>query len=113
VVFRWSALVRALAVLMLGAAAGYLLLRAGTEPAVMKYGRVFSALQFLLSVDRSAYATGSELALRFLAAHAAACFCAAAGFASAASLTATARSARAARRRAPPRPARASRPDAR
>jgi hypothetical protein len=41
-----------------------LLLAAGLEPAVFKYGRFFSAAQFLLSAGRDAYAQGPELALR-------------------------------------------------
>jgi hypothetical protein len=37
----------------------------GLESVVVKYGQVFSALQFLLSRDRSHYAAGGELVLRF------------------------------------------------
>ena len=49
----------------------YLALNAGFEPYIMKYDQVFSALQFLLSQDRSHYATPMELLLRYGAAHAA------------------------------------------
>lgn len=45
-------------------------LLAGLEPVVFKYDRVFSALQFILSAGRDAYATGLELAWRYAAAHA-------------------------------------------
>lgn len=45
-------------------------LLAGLEPALLKYGRVFSALQFMLSASRDAYATGADLAWRFAAAQA-------------------------------------------
>ena len=41
---------------------------AGLEPVVMKYERVFSALQFIVSAERSRYATGPELAQRAAAA---------------------------------------------
>ncbi|HNU10236.1 MAG TPA: VanZ family protein [Rubrivivax sp.] len=42
---------------------------AGLEPAVFKYGRVFSALQFILSAGRDAYASGPALIARYLAAY--------------------------------------------
>jgi predicted membrane-bound spermidine synthase len=48
---------------------GWLLLQVGTEAVLVKYGRAFSALQFILSTDRANYAAGVELFLRFLAAH--------------------------------------------
>jgi VanZ family protein len=44
---------------------GPALLWAGLEPSLFKYGREFSALQFMLSSGRDAYASGAELALRF------------------------------------------------
>lgn len=44
---------------------GYALLYWATESAIYKYGKMFSALQFLLSSDRAHYVTGSELFLRF------------------------------------------------
>lgn len=53
---------------------GYILLSAGTETVIVKYQTAFSALQFLLSTDRQHYATGSELWIRFSAAHLAAVF---------------------------------------
>lgn len=40
------------------------LLVAGLEPALFKYGQLFSAAQFLLSAGRDAYAQGPELLLR-------------------------------------------------
>jgi hypothetical protein len=52
--------------------AAYLALAHGTASAVEKYGKVFSALQFLLSADRDHYAQGPELILRYLIFHGAA-----------------------------------------
>lgn len=40
----------------------------GTEATIVKYDKVFSALQFLLSTDRNHYATGAALWLRLAAA---------------------------------------------
>ncbi|WP_180126274.1 VanZ family protein [Rhodoferax sp. BLA1] len=40
----------------------------GAEHTIVKYGKVFSAFQFLLSSDRTHYAQGGELVLRFGAA---------------------------------------------
>lgn len=48
---------------------GWLLLQAGTESVILKYGKAFSALQFLLSPGRDAYAEDADLFLRFAAAH--------------------------------------------
>ena len=45
---------------------GYALLHLGLEPAVSKYGRTFSALQFLLSEDREHLASGAALRLRYV-----------------------------------------------
>lgn len=39
----------------------------GAEHVILKYGRVFSAFQFLLSTDRDHYSQGSDLTLRFAA----------------------------------------------
>jgi glycopeptide antibiotics resistance protein len=44
-------------------------LLAGLEPVVVKYDKLFSALQFILSSGRDAYASDSELVLRYLAAY--------------------------------------------
>lgn len=55
-----------LAAFAAAAAPGALL--AGLEPVVIKYDRVFSALQFILSASRDNYATGSHLILRYVAA---------------------------------------------
>ncbi|WP_413437517.1 VanZ family protein [Sulfuriferula sp. GW1] len=44
----------------------YLAVRYGTEDALVKYGQVFSAMQFLLSPDRAHYAHGYLLMLRYL-----------------------------------------------
>lgn len=44
---------------------GYALLTWGLEPALEKFGQVFSGLQFLLSMDRLHYATGVELWVRY------------------------------------------------
>lgn len=58
---------RGLLILMiLSAAVAPVALLAGLEPTVIKYDRVFSALQFILSTSRDAYAEGPELALRYL-----------------------------------------------
>lgn len=62
-----------LAVAVLVAAAGlwlaWMLIDAGTELTIVKYGRVFSTLQFLLSTDRATYVDGWALVARFAAAH--------------------------------------------
>ncbi|OGW61674.1 MAG: hypothetical protein A2V83_02145 [Nitrospirae bacterium RBG_16_64_22] len=50
----------------------YLAVSHGTEGAVVKYGRTFSALQFLLSPDRASLVSGWSLFLRLLAVHTAA-----------------------------------------
>lgn len=47
----------------------YLAVRYGTENAIVKYGQVFSAMQFLLSPDRAHYAHGYMLILRYLVAY--------------------------------------------
>ncbi len=41
------------------------LLQLGTDTDIFKYGRHFSALQFLLSADRAHLASGAELAIRY------------------------------------------------
>jgi hypothetical protein len=51
---------------------GYLVLTTGTESNIFKHQSTFSAMQFILSTDRSNYAVGSELWLRFAVAHGAA-----------------------------------------
>jgi glucan phosphoethanolaminetransferase (alkaline phosphatase superfamily) len=48
---------------------GYFLLIFGTEDVVHKYGKVFSAMQFLLSQDRTNMASGFNLFLRYSIAH--------------------------------------------
>ncbi len=55
-----------LALLVLSATAAPVALLAGLEPTVVKHDRVFSALQFILSTSRDTYASGPELALRYL-----------------------------------------------
>lgn len=55
-----------LVLLVLSAAITPAALQMGLEPAVIKYDRVFSALQFILSAGRDTYADGPELALRYL-----------------------------------------------
>lgn len=47
----------------------YLALSYGTESALVKYGKVFSALQFILSPDREHYVQGPELILRYVLLH--------------------------------------------
>ena len=51
---------------------GFLAISYGTEDILLKYGQVFSALQFLLSSDRTSYVHGQELILRYIIVHAAA-----------------------------------------
>lgn len=52
--------------LAVGASIGaFFLANAALEPAVTKYGKVFSALQFLLSPDRTRYVGQGELLLRY------------------------------------------------
>lgn len=48
---------------------GYFLLAIGTEDVVHKYGKVFSAMQFLLSQDRTDLSSGVTLLLRYSIAH--------------------------------------------
>ena len=66
---RWSRAAVGVVVLTASTLLGWALLAAGTESSVVKYGRVFSALQFLLSTDRNAYVDGFALAARFALAH--------------------------------------------
>ncbi|NWG74540.1 MAG: VanZ family protein [Rubrivivax sp.] len=54
---------------VISVALGWWLLRTGTESEIVKYGQVFSALQFLLSVDRAHFVDGGQLLLRFVVAH--------------------------------------------
>lgn len=49
--------------------AAHALYTAGSEPALLKYGKVFSAMQFLLSPDRDHYAVGSALVARYAIAY--------------------------------------------
>lgn len=62
---RWVAAL--MAVLIMPAA--YYLLQSGLESTIVKYNKVFSAMQFLLSRDRSHYATGTELIVRYAVAY--------------------------------------------
>jgi VanZ family protein len=48
---------------------GYLLIQWGTEQFILKYGVVFSAMQFLFSADRNHYVLDESLKLRFYSAH--------------------------------------------
>lgn len=54
----------AVALVVMSAIAGFALLWAGTAPSLSKYGADFSALQFILSTDRSRYASPLELIVR-------------------------------------------------
>src|SRR4029078_11772602 len=60
----------ALALCITSTLAAYALYQAGTENAIVKYGKIFSAMQFLLSADRSHYADGAELFIRYAIAYA-------------------------------------------
>ena len=44
-------------------------MQSGLESFVIKYGKVFSAMQFLLSSDRDNYVQAQELFVRFCIAH--------------------------------------------
>ncbi len=57
------------AVLLLGLPVAYALIYLGTNQAINKYGGQFSALQFLLSADRSHYVTGVAFWFRYLLAY--------------------------------------------
>lgn len=59
---RWRSLVP---LLVFGAVLALLGANAGLEANVIKYDQVFSALQFLLSTDRTQYVTGASLWSRF------------------------------------------------
>ena len=50
---------------------GWMALSMGTAADIQKYGRAFSAMQFLLSPDREGYVSGTALMLRYAVAHAA------------------------------------------
>lgn len=56
-------------------ASSYFLFGLGAEPVIVKYDRVFSAFQFLLSSDREHYVVGSGLALRYYVAATAFALC--------------------------------------
>ena len=58
-----------IAVAVACAVAAYLLYQTGSDTAVIKYGKVFSAMQFLLSPDRTRYVTGGELVARYAIAY--------------------------------------------
>ena len=45
---------------------GYTAFAAATEPLIVKYDQVFSAMQFLFSTDRGHYSSGSGLLIRYL-----------------------------------------------
>ncbi len=53
----------------MGSFAAYQLFVAGSEPVIIKYGRIFSAMQFLLSPDRAHYVGQQELIVRYIAAY--------------------------------------------
>lgn len=57
------------ALAILCAVAAYALYVAGSEPAIVKYGKVFSAMQFLLSPDRNHYVGSGELIVRYATAY--------------------------------------------
>ena len=55
--------------LLLSLPLGWLLLAGGTEATIHKYGKVFSAMQFLFSPDRDAYVRSGVLMWRYAVAH--------------------------------------------
>ncbi len=75
---RLGGLVRSWSVVLLFLAlsvgAGFLVINLATEQQVFKYGHHFSALSFLLSVDRQHYLDGLALASRYVLAHLALAF---------------------------------------
>jgi hypothetical protein len=58
-----------LAAVVISVPLGYLIVNSGTESLIIKEQKAFSALQFLLSTDRTQYATGFALWARFAVAH--------------------------------------------
>jgi VanZ family protein len=59
----------ALIVVLLSFPLGYGLTHMATEPVIVKYGKVFSGMQFILSADREHYAQGGMLVLRYCLFH--------------------------------------------
>ena len=68
---RWHRVGSTVLLVALSIPLGYALAYMGTEQALLKFGTVFSGLQFLLSADREHYATGWQLGMRYVAFHAA------------------------------------------
>lgn len=66
---RWRGALVALALVSLLAIPGYGLVYYGTEATIVKYDKVFSAIQFLLSASRDHYVQDARLVIRFLIAH--------------------------------------------
>ena len=63
--WKWTVILIVTASLPLGYAA----FTAATEPFIVKYGKVFSAMQFLFSSNRDHYVTGTSLLLRYAVFH--------------------------------------------
>lgn len=68
---QWQKLVWLIPVLFISYPVGFWLLQTGTEQYIYKYGKVFSALQFLLSSDRDHYIEYDTLQMKFYIAHSA------------------------------------------
>lgn len=68
-VLAWRRALFSLPAVVLLSLLAYLLVAYGTEPFIMKYGKTFSAMQFLLSASRDHYVQGAALIARFFAAH--------------------------------------------
>lgn len=66
---QFAKLFAVLALLMVSYPLGYALWQWGTEQLILKYGVLFSALQFLFSADRDHYASAETIKMRFYAAH--------------------------------------------
>ncbi|HVK56912.1 MAG TPA: VanZ family protein [Burkholderiales bacterium] len=60
---------RSLAWVLVSFPLGYWLLQMATDPVVVKYDKVFSGMQFILSSDREHYAQGGALFVRYLVFH--------------------------------------------
>jgi hypothetical protein len=65
----WRQAAGLLAALILSVPIGYWLLTIGTEPMLIKQETVFSAMQFMFSTDRTHYAQGPALLVRFAIFH--------------------------------------------
>jgi VanZ family protein len=66
---QWRKLILVMVAGFISYPLGYFLMQGGTEQFIVKYGVMYSALQFLLSTDRKHYLIDEILQLRFFAVH--------------------------------------------